>query len=160
MKFLNFLFQIEMVSKWSYSNPNNCFQTTDKHARAFVVKGENGYDGQLRFVDVRDGKEKIVSAVKELVQEKLAVDNNNSSSSEEFTLTHPSVLTNKLREEFEFPDPDMGIICSSIYNVYGYPPWEIRYTEFVLLPDLQDVNIRNFRECLAVFNKKEQRKGK
>ena len=124
------------------------------------MKAENGYVGKLRFVDVLDGKEKIVSAVKELLQEKLAIDNNNSSSGEEFTLTHPSVLTSKLREEFEFPDPDMGIICSQFYNIYGYPPWEIRYTEFVLLPDLQDVNIRNFRECFALFNKKEQRKGK
>lgn len=95
-----------------------------------------------------------------MVQERLAIDNNNSDANQEFTLSHPSVLTNKLQEEFKFPDPDMGIICSSIYNVYGYPPWEIRYTEFVLIPDLQDVNIRNFRECFVIFNKKEQRKGR
>lgn len=138
------------------------YTQTGEHPRSFVVKGLDGdYEGKLRFIDVREGKDKVVKTVKEFVQERLAVDNNNTSTTdEEVNLTSPSILANRLREEFGFPDPDMGVICSSIYNIYGYPPWEVRYTEFVLLPDLQDVNLRNFRDCLVIYNKKEQRKGK
>lgn len=90
---------------------------TGEHDRSFNVKGDGDYNGRLRFVNVLDGKEKLVNSVKELLEERLTNDNNNMTANDgEFQLKSPTILTNKLKEEFQFPDPDLCKI-NSYFNL-------------------------------------------
>lgn len=65
-----------------------------------------------------------------------------------------------LRKYYEFPDPDLGIYFGNVFSLCGYPPWQIRVTEFLNLRSHNNVTIEMFVQVLHRFSKCEQRLGK
>lgn len=61
---------------------------------------------------------------------------------------------------YEFPDPDMGILCGNIFSFCNYPPWQMRLTEFFRLKSCRDLSFSVFLDFLVKFSKCEQRLGK
>lgn len=65
-----------------------------------------------------------------------------------------------LQKDFEFPDPDLGLNCGTYLNLFDYPPWQIRVTEFLSIKSHCRLRYRTFLELLFVYGKCEQRLGK
>lgn len=63
-------------------------------------------------------------------------------------------------KQYEFPEPEMGLVCGKIFSFCGYPPWQIRLTEFIKIGSLKEVTLSVFVDQLVKFGKCEQRLGK
>jgi len=68
-------------------------------------------------------------------------------------------IDNLLYKNFEFPDPDLGLYCGPTLNLYRYPPWQIRITEFLSIKTHR-ISYKRFLEQLYVYSMCEQRLGK
>lgn len=65
-----------------------------------------------------------------------------------------------LNGSYEFPDPDMGIYCGKSFFLYGYPPWQIRITEFFNVKTHHNINHKQFINLMHKYCKCERRIGK
>lgn len=78
---------------------------------------------------------------------------------QDFKITQNAV-DKHLRNNFVFPDPELALFCGSICSVYGYPPWQIRVTEFLSIGSHHSISSKTFVETLSTYSKTEQRLGK
>ncbi|XP_044261987.1 dehydrodolichyl diphosphate synthase complex subunit Nus1 isoform X2 [Tribolium madens] len=112
----------------------------------FVHK--NGFTGRkihVKLLESKDGRETIANLTKTLI------------SAANIDLLQ---FENGLKRQFEFPDPDLGVCCGKTFSLYGYPPWQIRVTEFLTLKTHHNITFETFLHLLYRFNKCEQRYGK
>lgn len=115
-------------------------------------KHKNGYIGSkihVKILTESDGRESVVNVSKQL-------------AGSEKTLQHIDInyIDCCLREQFEFPDPDVGVYCGKILSLNAYPPWQIRVTEFLNIRTHHRITNKCFVELIARYNKCEQRLGK
>ncbi|CAH1173536.1 unnamed protein product [Phaedon cochleariae] len=119
------------------------------HSNPKIVH-KNGYLGRsihVKIITKEDGKNSIVNLTK-----KLAVFKNKDFSIENFS--------EMLLAQYEFPDPDVGLVCGQTIRLYDYPPWQMRITEFFKLGSIQGITFPKFLEVLVRYSKCEQRLGK
>ncbi|KAG5884488.1 hypothetical protein JTB14_001283 [Gonioctena quinquepunctata] len=110
---------------------------------------KNGFAGRKTHVKILseyDGKHSVVELTKRL-----------ASSISDVSI---STINENLSKQFEFPDPDMGIVCGKVLQLFNYPPWQIRLTEFFRIDTIQGITLPVFLELLFKFSKCEQRLGK
>lgn len=113
-------------------------------------KYKNGYVGEkvhVKILTESDGRVNIVNVGKQLA----------STESVKFDIDYINCC---LRKQYEFPDPDLGVYCGTILNLYGYPPWQIRVTEFLNIRTRHKITVKCFIELLQRYCKCEQRLGK
>ncbi|XP_018333356.1 dehydrodolichyl diphosphate synthase complex subunit nus1 isoform X2 [Agrilus planipennis] len=110
---------------------------------------KNGFVGRkihVKILTPNDGKPLIARAAEELVDLKKDIS--------------IELVDDFVKKHFEFPDPDLAIYCSRKCTTWGYPPWQLRLTEFINLerhtPFTQDI----FIKLLYRYSKCEQRLGK
>lgn len=119
------------------------------NSRLGAVK--NGFSGRKIHVKVlseKDGRLGVVALTKQLC----------ISDNVDFSV---DTLDASLRKNgFEFPDPDLGICCGKTFSLFGYPPWQIRVTEFFTLCSHYGVTLDTFVNLLEKYNQCEQRYGK
>lgn len=65
-----------------------------------------------------------------------------------------------LRQHYEFPDPELAVCCGNVLCLFGYPPWQIRVTEFVRIRTHCGLSWDTFVGLLERYSKCEQRLGK
>lgn len=114
-------------------------------------KYKNGYSGMkvhVKILTENDGRFNVVNTAKVL------------ACSEKIQDINVESIDSCLREQFEFPDPDLGVYCGKIFSLYAYPPWQIRVTEFLSVRTHHDVSAECFVGLLRRYNKCEQRLGK
>lgn len=103
---------------------------------------------RVKTLSLVDGRQSIVDTTKELAS---------NYSSKDINI---EFLDSQLRKHFEFPDPSLGLYCGKHFNVYGYPPWYIRVTEFVNVRTFHNISQQCFFEILKIYSKVEQKLGK
>ncbi|XP_044757717.1 dehydrodolichyl diphosphate synthase complex subunit NUS1 [Coccinella septempunctata] len=112
---------------------------------------KNGIVGRkvhLKIITKADGKYNIERVCRELITKKESV----SNISIEY-------VDKCLKEQFGFPDPEVGIIFSKIFSLFEYPPWEIRLTEFFRLNSHHNILFSEFVAVLDKYSKCNQRLG-
>lgn len=126
------------------------------HVGSSTTGGTNGMkDGgskvHVKALSAADGRESIARVTRTLAD---------TQSSAAITV---DAVNEELRKEYEFPDPDLALYCTEVFTVGGYPPWQIRLTEFVQLGHNgahKHASHITFVDSLYKFSKCEQRKGK
>ncbi|EEZ97509.1 dehydrodolichyl diphosphate synthase complex subunit Nus1 [Tribolium castaneum] len=117
------------------------------HSRPDFVH-KNGYKGRkihVKLLGEEDGRGTIANVTKTLA----------SAANSDLLQFETELL-----KQFEFPDPDLGVCCGKTFSLYGYPPWQIRVTEFLTLQTHHNITLETFIHLLYRFNKCEQRYGK
>lgn len=103
---------------------------------------------QVKTLSLFDGRQRIVDTTKELSE---------NYSSENITV---DFVDAQLRKYYKFPDPNLGLYCGKQFNVYGYPPWHIRFTEFANVRTFHNITQQCFFDILKVYSKVEHKLGK
>lgn len=119
------------------------------HGDSHVYK--NGFSGikvHVKILTESDGYVNVVHTARLLANSKRVQDIN------------IGCIDSSLREQFEFPDPDLGVYCGEIFSLYAYPPWQIRVTEFLGVRTHHNVTAKCFVDLIKRYNKCEQRLGK
>ncbi|XP_066138748.1 dehydrodolichyl diphosphate synthase complex subunit Nus1-like [Euwallacea fornicatus] len=113
---------------------------------------KNGFIGQkihVKLLSRESGKQALAQVTRNLCKS---------------TINHSDIsiesLGKALQKDFEFPDPDLAISFGEYLNLQGYPPWQIRVTEFLSIKSHRQLRYRTFLEQLYVYGKCEQRFGK
>lgn len=101
----------------------------------------------VKTLSSEDGRQNIVEATKDIV-------------SAGATKIKTDTLSELFRKDFKFPNPDFGIICCSTFCADGYPPWEMRFTEFHKIKTHYNLTVSNFIDILYRFNNSAQNYGK
>lgn len=110
--------------------------------------GKNGFAGPKVHVKILSaGRAALVDACRQL-------------SHTEQVLTVP-IISKHLLTNYEFPDPQLAIYFGEYLNLCGYPPWQIRLTEFIHAGrHLHAFDEREFFSVLQCYSKCQQRVGK
>lgn len=111
---------------------------------------KNGLSEQkvhVKVVKAGDGRLGVINVVKKYA----------SNSISNFTIED---FDGSLREKFQFPDPDVGLCFGKTFCLYGFPPWQIRVTEFFHLATHHAFTYDEFIKLLFSYSKCEQRYGK
>ncbi|KAK5650102.1 hypothetical protein RI129_001131 [Pyrocoelia pectoralis] len=111
---------------------------------------KNGFVGKkiyVRTLSLADGRENIANVAK-----KFCADNVKNIDIE--------TIDRNLKEKYVFPDPDLCLYCGKIFSLYGYPPWEIRLTEFISIETHHSISPRKFVNALYRYSKTEMRQGR
>lgn len=118
----------------------------DKHLNGISYDSDR-QSIQVKLFSLEDGRPAIVQAAKDV---------QDTAKSEDITLEY---LDNILRKKYQFPDPNLGIYCGNEFRLYGYPPWQIRFTEFANVPTFHNLTQRTFFNILAFYSKVNQKLG-
>ncbi|KAF5280232.1 hypothetical protein FQA39_LY18092 [Lamprigera yunnana] len=111
---------------------------------------KNGFVGKkvhLRTFSLSDGRKSIAACAKKLCE----------SDIKDINL---DTVDKTLREKYIFPDPELCLYCGNVFTLFGYPPWEVRLTEFISIGSHHNINPRIFIRALYRFSKIEMRLGK
>ncbi|KAJ8965012.1 hypothetical protein NQ314_004410 [Rhamnusium bicolor] len=111
---------------------------------------KNGFIGKkihVKIITEEDGRNSVVNLTKNL----------SLTKNRDFSLDN---ISESLRKQFEFPNPDLGLVCGETFNLYNYPPWQISVTEFLTIKSLRNITFSSFIEQLVRYSKCEQRLGK
>lgn len=111
---------------------------------------KNGFVGNkihVKIMNEEDGRKSVVNLVKNL-------------SSKNFNKIYIDDVSSHLLKYYQFPDPDMGLICGDVFTLFNYPPWQIRLTEFFKLDNVKYITHQVFLDLLSTYSKCEQRLGK
>lgn len=111
---------------------------------------KNGFVGKkvhVKIITEEDGKKSVVDLAKAI----------SLTKNKEFSVER---ISEGLRKYYEFPDPDLGMVCGETLSFYSYPPWQIRVTEFFTIKSLHNITFSSFIEELIKYSKCEQRLGK
>lgn len=111
---------------------------------------KNGFIGNkihVKVINEEDGRKSVVNFVK-------------NCSIQDFEKIDIDKINDGLLKQYQFPDPDMGLICGNVFTLFNYPPWQIRLTEFFKLNHIKDITIPVFLNLLVKFSKCEQRLGR
>jgi undecaprenyl pyrophosphate synthase len=65
-----------------------------------------------------------------------------------------------LKENYDFPDPELLINFGPSLTLNGFPLWQIRLTEIYFLPTHHNIKFNQFYDLLFAYSKSEQRFGK
>lgn len=116
------------------------------------VAPKNGFSNFVLHVKVfseEDGKQSVVNLCRKLAK---------NGQTKDLTIND---VDKYLHEDFEFPEPDLGLYCGQVtFKLHNYPPWHIRLTEFLPIETVQNITFSVFQECLKRFSKCQQRVGK
>lgn len=110
---------------------------------------KNGFAGRkihVKILTEEDGRDSIVNLTKTLVLNKekdISIEKINDS----------------LQKQYEFPDPDMGLVSGRRVHILNYPPWQLRLTEFFTVNSMSNITFSTFLQNLERFSKCEQRVG-
>ncbi|XP_018576699.1 dehydrodolichyl diphosphate synthase complex subunit Nus1 [Anoplophora glabripennis] len=110
----------------------------------------NGFTGQrihVKIITEEDGKKSVADLTKAI----------SLTKNREFSV---GSISEGLRKYYEFPDPDLGLVCGKTLSCYNYPPWQIRVTEFFTIESLHNITFPSFIGELVKYGKCEQRLGK
>ncbi|XP_015126286.1 dehydrodolichyl diphosphate synthase complex subunit nus1 [Diachasma alloeum] len=120
--------------------------------KAHAANGINGFTTtKIHFLSYENGKHEIIELTKDL------------SHAVTQGLLKPSEIDINLMDEklrFNFPDPDLVIICGKTFSTFGVLPWHIRITEFIHLSTHHDVSHQDFMDILVKHGNCVQRYGK
>ncbi|ERL85251.1 dehydrodolichyl diphosphate synthase complex subunit nus1 [Dendroctonus ponderosae] len=119
-----------------------------KRLKPLAENGKVHVTIHLRIISPQNGRQSIVRLAQDLCQD---------AQAGEWTIES---LDQKLRAEFEFPDPDLGLSCGNFLSLLHYPPWQIRVTEFLSIKTHHRIKYRQFLEQLSIFASCEQRLGR
>lgn len=111
---------------------------------------KNGFVGNKIYVKIiteEDGRKSVVNLIRNL-------------TSQDFKKIDIDEVNSYLLKQYQFPDPDMGLICGNVFTLFNYPPWQLRLTEFFKINHINDITLPVFLDLLQQFNKCEQRLGK
>jgi len=130
-------------------------QKTETNGAPIVwYSGENTYENgsfgkktNIRTFSLSDGQRKIAETARELCSRKAQV-------------IDQQMVESVLKKSYVFPDPDLALYCGKSFVLYGYPPWQIRVTEFLSLGSHHDLSLDVFINRLYKFSKIEQRLGR
>lgn len=101
----------------------------------------------MKIITEEDGKKSVVDLTKAF----------SITKNREFSVES---ISEGLRKSYEFPDPDLGLVCGKTLSCYNYPPWQMRVTEFFTIKSLHNITLSSFAEELMKYSKCEQRFGK
>lgn len=113
-------------------------------------KCKNGFVGRkihVKLFSTEDGRECVVEKTRKLVY--VRCNDINIDTVDKY-----------LGTSFEFPDPDMGVYCGKTFSLYGYPPWQIRVTEFFNIATHHNLHCASFIQLIQRYSKCEKRLGK
>lgn len=111
---------------------------------------KNGITGRkirIRTLSITDGQKSVVDVTKQLC----------SYNGNKIDKHH---LDSLLKDNYAFPDPDLGFYCDKVFSLHGYPPWQIRTTEFLCFGTHHGIRSHTFINTLHRYSKTEQRLGK
>ncbi|KAJ8918995.1 hypothetical protein NQ315_016899 [Exocentrus adspersus] len=111
---------------------------------------KNGFIGKKIHVKVlteEDSKNSVASLTREI----------SLGKDREFGIES---VSHSLRKQFEFPDPDLGLVCGKTFSLYSYPPWQVRVTEFFTVKSVRSITFSSFVEDLVRYSNCDQRLGK
>lgn len=111
---------------------------------------KNGFIGNkihVKIMSSDDGRKSVVNLVKDLASKDLKKIDINQ-------------VDNYLSKQYQFPDPEMGLVCGDVFSLFNCPPWQIRLTEFFKLDHVKDITLPVFLDFLCKYSKCEQRLGK
>lgn len=114
-------------------------------------KHKNGHTGSKIHVKIfteKDGRESVAQTTQRFAKH---------HSKEDITIDRIDKL---LSVNYEFPDPDMGIYSGNSFFLYGYPPWQIRITEFFNLKTYHNIDFKTFDNLMCKYAKCDRRLGK
>ncbi|XP_063979569.1 dehydrodolichyl diphosphate synthase complex subunit Nus1 [Diachasmimorpha longicaudata] len=120
--------------------------------KAHAANGINGFTTtKIHFLSYENGKHEIIELTKEL-----------SHAVTKGLLKTNEIDINLMDEKlhFNFPDPDLAIVCGKTFSTFGLLPWHIRVTEFIHLSTHHHVSHQNFMDILVKYGCCEQRYGK
>lgn len=109
------------------------FETTSKHGQVVFRdlpmangKMKNGFKNKITvsILSGVDGKPAFANIVKDL-----AVQIRDSSAA--LSSITPDIISEKLYAKSHWPDPEMAIVVANEMCTFGFPPWNIRLTEFM-----------------------------
>ncbi|XP_030765995.1 dehydrodolichyl diphosphate synthase complex subunit nus1 [Sitophilus oryzae] len=110
----------------------------------------NGFSGRkvhVKILKQEDGRASVVNLTKSL------------SSTVRTKDISVEDIDRGLFKYFQFPDPELGLVCGKSLNFCAYPPWQMRLTEFLCIKSHYRLSYRTFLEQLYRYSKCEQRKG-
>ncbi|RZF40000.1 hypothetical protein LSTR_LSTR002403 [Laodelphax striatellus] len=112
----------------------------------------NGYTWkpqlQVDVFRIDDGHQLVADAAQELCGGHVAS-----------TLVTQPYLEDVLMKRIDAPDPDLAIICGAACSSRGFPPWQLRITEFLHLQSHHKIKFKNFVSLLQRYSNCEQRFG-
>ncbi|XP_050313647.1 dehydrodolichyl diphosphate synthase complex subunit Nus1 [Anthonomus grandis grandis] len=112
---------------------------------------KNGFVGRKIHIKVfskEDGKDEVANLTRSMCT-KLA--------DQQISI---NLIDEQLQRRYEFPDPDLALYCGQFLMFCGYPPWQIRVTEFLSIKTHHRIKYKTFLKKLCVYGKCEQRLGK
>lgn len=121
---------------------------------------KNGYKNgtkhkiTVRIMSADDGKRKIMSIIREALDDSGSAD---SLSSDSVTVERIDSLLNG-RCSF-VSEPDLVMYFGELCCTRGFAPWHLRLTEFLSLGS-ESINLEDFVEMLQRYDRCEQRFGK
>jgi dehydrodolichyl diphosphate syntase complex subunit NUS1 len=119
----------------------------------FGVDATGTHSVRIQLLSEEDGRKHIVKVAKDLVREASEIMNNNPSNGN--GLDGPFVtlatLEKRMKEEYDFPDPEVVIRLNPTPCLFGFLPWQVRLSEIMLLPDCDGNNDPSGRSCLQAF---------
>ncbi|GAV03892.1 hypothetical protein RvY_14260 [Ramazzottius varieornatus] len=122
--------------------------TAQNNAKPWRIDGTLIYflseaDGKATLVE---GTRRICSAVKDRRLPTSVIDQN--------------LFDSHIREMQDFPDPDLIMKIGKVDSLSGYPPWQVRLSEILYMPNPREVSFCDFRDALFRFTRVEQRLGR
>lgn len=102
----------------------------------------------MKIITEEDGKKGVVNLIKNLI------------GLQDFKKIDIDRVNENLSKQYQFPDPDMGLVCGDVFTFFKYPPWQVRVTEFFLVNNFKDITLPVFLDLVGRFSKCEQRLGK
>lgn len=112
---------------------------------------KNGFIGNkihVKVISDEDGKKGVVNLIKKLI------------GLQDLNKIDVDKVDGDLSKQYQFPEPDMGLVCGDVFTFFNYPPWQVRVTEFFQINNIKDITLPMFLNLLGRFSKCEQRLGK
>jgi undecaprenyl pyrophosphate synthase len=117
------------------------------------VNGEQSHKNtslnlHINFLGAEDGRGSLVRAARDLCS--------SGVRSEDVTV---QLIGDSLRR-LSVSEPELLLIFGAVDSLAGYPPWALRVTEFVSMPNRRQMTEFEFVECLEQLSGRDQRFGR
>lgn len=120
-----------------------------------IVWGNKGLNGltnakciHIKTYTLADGRQALIETTKEISEK---------NKSEDVT---PELIDREVRRHYAFPDPNLALYCGKQLNLFGYPPWFIKFTEFVNVRTFHNITQQCFLNILGFYSRVDQKLGK
>ncbi|XP_065907535.1 dehydrodolichyl diphosphate synthase complex subunit nus1-like [Dysidea avara] len=71
-----------------------------------------------------------------------------------------TLLEKMFTDYFNMPNPDLVIVYGDVSSLLGYPPWQLKTTEILMVPTHHKTDYMSFYDCLERYANCSQRFGK